>query len=380
MNIGFGISALQKGIASGRIDGIGVYARSLLEELGKLDFEKTIVSFGQCKAFSALNPFPNNSSICLPLPYQAATAIALLTSLPFLGSKQLVGKIKLFHAPDHYIPRLGKIPVVATVMDAIPLVHPEWMTDGLRAMKANAFRQMARSAQQIITISEYSKADIVHYFGIPPERISVTHLGVNPAYSQPVAKETRLAVLRKYGLNPGYFIFVGSILPRKNIARIIEAHSMLPISIQKDCPMVIVGRKGGGAEEVLPKIQALQARGCGCWLDNVTDIELHALLQSAKALVYPSLYEGFGLPVLEGFAAGIPVISANTTSIPEVAENAAMLVNPESCEAISDAMMRLVDNDTLVESMIELGRERVSEFSWAACAQQTMDIYRNLAD
>jgi len=380
MNIGFGISALQKGISSGRIDGIGVYTKSLLEELDRLDFEKTIVGFGQCMSFSALNQFPNSPSVCLPLPYQAATAITLLTSLPFPGAKQLVGKIKLFHAPDHYIPRLSKIPVVATVMDAIPLVHPEWMKGRLGAMKASAFRQMARSAQQIITISEYSKADIVHYFGIPPERISVTHLGVNPAYLQPVAMETRQAVLRKYGLKTDFFIFVGSILPRKNLARIIEAHSMLPISVQKAYPMVIIGRKGGGAEEVLPIIQALQARGCGCWLDNVTDIELHSLLQSAKALVYPSLYEGFGLPVLEGFAAGIPVISANTTSIPEVAANAAMLVNPESSEEIADAMMRLVENDVLAENMVELGRKRVNEFSWSACAQQTMKIYRNMAD
>lgn len=378
MRIGLGATALTKGMVSGRIDGIGVYTRSLLEELDKLNVEKTVVNFGSCKTFSDRNFFPGHSKICLPLSYQAATAFSLLTSLPFPGSKQLKNKVDLFHAPDHYIPNLNKIPVVATVMDAIPLIHPEWVSNSLRAFRM-AFRKMARSARQIITISEYSKTDIVHYFGISPERISVTYLGVNPAYSQPVAPEIRRAVLLRYGLEPGFFLFVGSIQPRKNVARIIEAHRMLPMQIQKAFPMVIVGRKGVGADEILPELRALQVRGCGLWLDNVTDMELHALLQSARALVYPSLYEGFGLPVLEGFAAGLPVISSNTTSIPEVAADAAMLVNPVRSEEIAGAMQRLAEDDALASDMVERGRKRVNEFSWAACARQTLDVYQSIA-
>jgi alpha-1,3-rhamnosyl/mannosyltransferase len=299
--------------------------------------------------------------------------------LTFPGSRQLANKIDLFHAPDHLIPRLSKIPVVATVMDAIPLVHPEWTSKRLRVYKNMVFRKMARSAQRIITISEYSKADIVHYFGIPPERISVTYLAANPVYSQPVAPEVRRAALQKYGLEQGFFLFVGTIQPRKNVARILEAHRMLPIQMQKACPMVIVGRNGWGSDEILPDLHALQERGCGRWLDDVKDEELHALLQSARALVYPSLYEGFGLPVLEGFAAGLPVISSNTTSIPEVAADAAMLVNPERTEEIAAAMQRLAEDDALAVDMAERGRKRVKEFSWAACARQTLDVYRNLA-
>ncbi len=378
MRIGFGATVLTKGMVSGRIDGIGVYTRSLLAELDKLNLEKSVVNFGSCKTFSDRNFSPGHSKICLPLPYQAATAFSILTSLPFPGSQQLINNIDLFHAPDHYIPHLDKIPVVATVMDAIPLVHPEWVSSSLRAFRL-VFRKMARSAQQIITISEYSKADIVHYFGISPERISVTYLGVNPAYSQPVALEIRQAVLQRYGLEPGFFLFVGSIQPRKNVARIIAAHRMLPVQMQKACPMVIVGRRGGGSDEILPELRALQARGSGRWLDNVTDVELHALLQSARALVYPSLYEGFGLPVLESFAAGLPVISSNTTSIPEVAAGAAMLVNPEQSEEIAAAMQRLAEDDALAADMIERGRKRVNEFSWAACARQTLDVYQSMA-
>lgn len=250
---------------------------------------------------------------------------------------------------------MGKIPVVATVMDAIPLVHPEWVSKRLRIFKNMAFRKMACSAQRIITISEYSKTDIVHYLEIPSERISVTHLGVNPAYSQPVAPDKRHAVLQRYGLEPGFFIFVGTIQPRKNVARIIEAHRMLPLQMQKARPLVIVGRYGWGSDELLPELLALKGRGCGRWLDNVSDEELHVLLQSALALVYPSLYEGFGLPVLEGFAAGLPVISSNTTSIPEVAADAAILVNPERIEEIADAMQKLAEDDAWAAELAERG-------------------------
>ena len=379
MRIGFGTTALTKGMVSGHIDGIGVYTRNLLEELDKLNVEKTVVNFGRCNTISNHNLFPNHPKICLPIRYQAAVTYSFLTSLGFPGSRQLANKIDLFHAPDHFIPRLSKLPVVATVMDAIPLAHPEWTSRRLRVFKNMVFRKMARSAQHIITISECSKADIVHYFGISPERISVTYLAANQAYSQPVALEVRQAVLQKYGLERGFFIFVGTIQPRKNVARILEAHRMLPIQMQKAFPMVIVGRNGWGSDDLLPELHALQTRGVGRWLDNVTDDELYALLQSAKALVYPSLYEGFGLPVLEGFASGIPVISSNTTSIPEVAADFAILVDPERSDDIADAMQRLAEDDAWAAELVTGGRKREKEFSWAACAQQTLKVYRSVA-
>ncbi len=379
MRIGIGATALAKGLVSGHIDGIGVYTRSLLEELDKLNLEKLIINFGRCEAFEAHNLFPSYTKSCLLLPYQAATALSLLTSLPFPGAHKLQGKIDLYHAPDHYIPRLGKIPVVATVMDAIPLAHPEWVSKRLRTLKNMAFRQMARSAQQIITISEFSKADIVHYFGIPAERISVTYLGVDPMFARPVAQDVRSAVLARYGLQPGFFVFVGTIQPRKNVARIIEAHRMLPIQLQRACPLVIVGRNGWGSDELIPELVALESRGSGRWLNNVADAELHALLQSARALIYPSLYEGFGLPVLEGFAAGLPVISSKTASIPEVAGDAALLVDPTRADELSEAMQQLAEDNALVADLVERGRQRVKEFTWAACARQTLGVYQSVA-
>lgn len=380
MRIGFGVTVLAKCMDAGHVDGIGVYTRNLLEELDKLAAEKTLVNFGRCDAFASQNLFPGHLKTCLPLPYSGAAALSCLTSLSFPGSSKLQGKIDLFHAPDHHIPYLGKIPVVATVMDAIRFAHPEWASKRLRTFKKTVFRQMVRSTQRVITISEYSKADIVHYFGIPAERISVTHLGVNPVFAQPLAQDVKMAMLARHGLQPGFFVFIGTLQPRKNLARIIEAHRLLPWEIQKTCPLVIIGRNGWGTDALLPELQALESRGCGRWLSNVANVELHALLQSARALVYPSLYEGFGLPVLEGFAAGLPVISSNTTSIPEVAGDAALLVNPESGAEIAAAMLRLVEDDALASDLVKRGRLRVKNFTWDNCLRQTVDVYKELVN
>ena len=380
MRIGIGTTVLAKGIASGHVDGIGVYTRSLLEELAELPSEKTLVNFGRCDTFADQTLFSDYSKICLPLSYSGAAALSCLTSLPFPGSSHLQGKIDLFHAPDHHIPNLGKIPVVATVMDAIPFAHPEWVSKRMRTFKNAVFRKLVRSTQQVITISEFSKADIVHYFGIQADRIRVAHLGVNPAFAQPLAQNVKMAALARYGLQPGFFVFVGTLQPRKNLARIIEAHRMLPVEVQKTCPLVVIGRNGWGTDALLPELHALESRGCGRWLNSVADADLHALLQSARALVYPSLYEGFGLPVLESFAAGLPVISSNTTSIPEVAGDAALLVNPESGAEIAAAMLHLVEDDALAADLVKRGRLRVRNFTWDNCLRQTVDVYKELVN
>lgn len=377
MQVGFGVTHLVRGLLTGHVDGIGIYTRHVLAQIAR-QTDVTAVQFGHCERLAELRGQFSVPLECLPIGFQAGTAYSLLTGQPFPQSRSLLQKRELFHAPDHHIPRLKQTPVVATIMDAIPLAHPEWASARLRRVKNFAFRSMARTAQRIITISEFSKSDIVHYFGIPPERIDVTYLGVNPAYAQPVTETQRAAVLGKYGLAAGYFIFVGTIQPRKNVARILAAHRMLPAPVQKAFPLVVVGRNGWGTDDLLPELESLQQRGCGRWLSNVSDEELHALLQSARGLVYPSLYEGFGLPVLEGFAAGVPVISSNTTSIPEVAADAAVLVDPLQVEAIAEAMRQLAEDDALVADLQARGRRRVEQFTWAACAEQTLDVYRQL--
>lgn len=192
---------------------------------------------------------------------------------------------------------------------------------------------------------------MVEHLNIAPERISVTPLGVDPVYFERIGAEQLEAVLERHGLKPGFFLFVGTLQPRKNLPRVLEAFQQLPEATRKAHPLVVVGRDGDGwnNEDLLPQLHALQQHGEGRWLSYLPQTDVLALLQSAGALVFASLYEGFGLPVIEAFAAQCPVIASNTTSLPEVAGNASWPVNPDSAESISAAMQAVLKQGALRE-------------------------------
>jgi len=248
----------------------------------------------------------------------------------------------------------------------------------MRRIKNASFCLAARWASRVITISEFSKRDIVEYFGIAEEKITVIPLGYDESLRTRVDGEKRREVLERYKLGEGFFLFVGTLQPRKNISRIIAAHRALGREFCRAHPLVIVGNYGWGGDETLNSIKSMEQNGDGHWLKWVPNEALRVLMQSATALVYPSLYEGFGLPVLEGFAAGIPVISSETTSIPEVAGDAAWLVEPTSIDEISFAMEKLAEDKKLAAEMVERGSLRLQQFSWASCAERTRSVYQTM--
>jgi alpha-1,3-rhamnosyl/mannosyltransferase len=287
--------------------------------------------------------------------------------------------VDVFHATDHYIPKLRHTPVVATVHDIIGILHPEWVNPSLRVMKNVVFRKAVGWAEEIITISDYSAADLRTWLGDKAQRITTVPQGVNEVFFNPVADEVKLQTLEKYALQPGFFIVVGTLQPRKNVARIMQAHALLPAEMRRAHPLVVVGKDGWRTEDILPALVQLEEDHMGRWLQYVPRQDLFALLQSAQALVFPSLYEGFGLPVLEAFAARLPVITANTTSLPEVAGDAALLVDPTSVEEISHAMKQLVEQPTLRATLVEKGSVQVQQFSWEQTARRTQRVYQRMS-
>jgi glycosyltransferase involved in cell wall biosynthesis len=206
----------------------------------------------------------------------------------------------------------------------------------------------------------------------------VTPLGVDPIYFERIPQQTRDAVLEKHGLKPGFFLFIGTLQPRKNLPKVLEAFNLLPEAVRKQHPLIVVGRDGWANEELIPQLKALEERGEGRWLSYLPQSDVFALLQSAGALVFASLYEGFGLPVIEAFAAKCPVIASNTTSLPEVTGNAAWAVDPLDPASISRAMLDVLSNDALRAERIELGLERALRFTWEECARQTLAVYRKV--
>lgn len=366
--LGFGVTAWSRGATQGHLDGIGVYTAALYDALSR-----------QLDCNTQLTPFAFGEAHALPCgkPHILSRRVSHHLAKAALFRSRLTCQADLFHATDHYIPLLD-IPVVATVMDLIPFLHPEWVSSGLRKVKNWLFKQSILSAGHIITISEHSRQDLINHFNLEPKRISVTPLGVDAQYFTTISLEERQRVLQQYQLSPDFFLFVGTLQPRKNIETLLNAHALLPQAMQKRYPVVIVGRNGWGVDHLIPRLQQLQQQGTVRWLDYVPQVDLMALLQSARALTFVSLYEGFGLPVLEAFAANCPVITANTTSLPEVAGDAAWLVNPHDDIALSAAMMQFIEDDGLMATLKEKGQMRARAFTWDACAKATLTAYQRL--
>jgi glycosyltransferase involved in cell wall biosynthesis len=353
MRLGIGCTALARGQLSGHMDGIGTYTTELLKHGSSANGVDAPVRVVFGRQFSEALP---TGGYALPMVYSAAAATSAATGLPFLGAAGLESKIDLFHATDHYIPKLRRTPVVATIMDVIGIRHPEWVNPSLRIFKNALFKRAVGWADQITSIP----------------------LGVSADYFKTVPADIKAATLAKYGLRPGYFIAVGTLQPRKNVARIIQAHALLSAELRRQHPLVVVGQNGWRTDALMADLAQLEADGFGRWLKYVPRQDLFSLLQCAQALVFPSLYEGFGLPVLEGFASGIPVITSNTTSLPEVVGDAAVMVNPLSVEEIAHAMQRMVELPEMRGSLISKGLVQAEKFTWQQTAQRTQDVYRGM--
>ena len=373
IKIGFGTTFLERGLSQEHMDGIGTYAKNLWEQFESID--KQAVSFGQRNTTAQAAELLGEIEY-LPLSYPLQSTLTLLSNSPFLGSEKLGKEIDLFFAPDHHIPNLHHRPVIATIMDAYPLIHPELVSQNLRTFKNFAFRRASKWADHIITISDYSKEDIIQYFEIPEEKISVIPLGVNKTFFQRISEDEREAVRQKFSLKKEFFIFVGTIQPRKNLSRLIEAYLSLPSALRQKHPLVIIGHYGWGEDNLKQKLNALGEDDTIRHLKHVSDQELYALLQSALAMVYPSLYEGFGLPILEGFASRIPVITSSTTSIPEVAGDAVCYVDPLNSADIAAKMQQVAQDNSLRETMVQKGWQRVEHFSWKRSAEEHLEAFK----
>jgi alpha-1,3-rhamnosyl/mannosyltransferase len=245
----------------------------------------------------------------------------------------------------------------------------------LKQLRHAMFKHLARSVTEFITVSEHSKKEIVKWFGIPEAKLTVTPLGVDDEWYREVGRDELARVRAAYSLPDRFFFFVGTLQPRKNIRRIIDAHKSLPQHLRRDVPLIIAGRHGWSCNAEVAELQNCSDSSMR-WIQYVPSEDLLPIFKQATALVWPSLNEGFGLPVLEAFAAGLPVVTSNTTSLPEVAGDAAILVNPESVGEIAEAMQAIASNESLQNDLRTRGRSRAKQFTWDRTARQTIEVYR----
>jgi glycosyltransferase involved in cell wall biosynthesis len=371
----FSYTVLRRSTQNRSLDGIARYTEELGRALvcsGGISLEPYVLGRGEKSSTYADTDAGR---------FHAQALFSLLTSRPFPVAERRLGSAGgLVHATDHFIPKLRRVPVVATLHDAIPLSRPEWINYSFKRLKNSLWRRSAHWAQHILTVSEFSKKEIAEWFGIPTARITVTPLGVGRRWFATYDREELAQTRERYGLPERFFLFIGTLQPRKNLLRLIEAHHALPAGLRASTPLVVGGRAGWSCDEEL-KILHEGDGGSLRWLQHVPEEDLVQLFQTATAFVLPSLHEGFGLPVVEAFASGTPVVASNAGSIPEVAGEAAMLFDPMDIGAMANAMRRVVEDRALAETLRGRGRERARLFTWERTAELTVGVYRQvLAD
>ena len=277
-------------------------------------------------------------------------------------------KADLFLSPDGYLPEKMNIPSLAVIHDLSFEHFPEAFPKSQLRFLKKSFPKFATSATRIATVSEYSKKDIMKQYNIDEKSIDVVYNGSINDYVPIKNQEIKKAIRQEYADGEEFFIYIGSLHPRKNITNLLKAFDQFKEKTQKKHKILIVGRKMWWTDEMEKAYQSMKHQAAVVFTGHISKEKLKKILASATALCYLSYFEGFGIPLIEAFNAGIPVITSNSTSLAEVAANAALLCNPFDVDEIAAAMQDISDNKILREDLIQKGNQRAKDFSWEKSA------------
>jgi len=361
MKIGIDISQIVYGT------GVSQYTIGLVESLLKIDKENQYVLFGgSLRQRKVLSEFAEKcpKERCQSIINCLSPEIAdlLWNRLHILPVERLIGKIDVFHSSDWTQPPT-KAAKVTTIHDLAIFKYPETFPQKIISVQKRRLALVKKNCDLIIAVSESTKKDIVSILGIPGERIRVIYESGNEKIKKTSAKETEEAK-KKFGIKGDYLLAISTLEPRKNLQRIIEAHKSLA---KEGLKLVLVGKSGWGKSLEIGENTVLTG--------FVADRDLAALLSGALVYLYPSLYEGFGQSILSAMACGVPVVTSNVSSMPEVAGQAAVLVDPLSAKSIAEGIQEALTNR---EDLINKGLAQITKFSWEKCARETLRAYESL--
>lgn len=280
-------------------------------------------------------------------------------------------KADVFFSPDSFLSLSTKVRTVLTVHDVIPLQTPEQVKWIHRIYYQRYLRRFMERADQVLTVSEYTKTSIVETSGISPDKIKVVYNGCRDIF-RPVAQEQQSAVRARFSDGKPYFFYTGAIHPRKNIPRLIRAFDRFKAATGAPVQLLLGGRFAWHTGEVTTAYEQSPHKNDVKILGYVDDADLPLLMGSALAITYPSLSEGFGLPVLEAMYCEVPVLTSNTTALPEVAGDAALLVDPADEDALVHGLIQLWQEEALRDSLVAKGRVQRTQFSWDLAADETL--------
>ena len=358
--------------------GVGWYTASLIEALARVDHQNKYI----------LYPFfyhifdPRFKKLVAPTKSFSVRFTALPEALVrylWFHSKiprhRLLGKVDVLHSTTFCCPPVHSGQLVVTIYDVSFLHYPELHTEMNRVHCLKGTWETAVHADRIIAISQNTKKDLVEYFNVQEDRIAVIPLAARKDFHPRPMEEVKAFVARRWGLDQPYLLSVGTIEPRKNLKHLIRVYCGLPKEIRNDYQLIIAGGEGWLSTDIYQSIVEMGAESSIRFLGYVPSSDLPWLYSGATCFVYPSLYEGFGLPALEAMACGIPLITSNTSSLPEVAGDAALLVDPLSEEELRSAIIKVVSDPTLRQKMSGKGLDQAKQFSWEQVARDTLKVY-----
>jgi glycosyltransferase involved in cell wall biosynthesis len=312
-------------------------------------------------------PGPARFAATLWLRFGIADLLARERCDLFLGSLQI--------APARRPPRTR---ILLHLHDLVFARHPETLSVRNRVLLARLVPASLAAADHVVCFSEHTKREAVLLYALPPERLTVVPHGVHPRFFAVQTPEERARLLARHSLPERYLLFVGTLEPRKNVTTLLLAHDRLPPDLRRAHPLVLIGDSGWDGGEARAAVRRREESGQVVRLGYVAEEDLPGLYAAASALVLPSRYEGFGLPVLEAMAAGTPVVCSEAAALVEVAGGAALLCPPTDVDGLRTALSRVLSDGDLRGELIRRGRERASGFTWERAATATLEVMRTL--
>jgi len=372
MRIGIDISPLTPART-----GVGNYCYYLLRHLIRVGADCEFAGFSSGRAPIKLGDL-DRVLIHRHIPVPTRLLYAAWSALGAPKVDAVLGGVDVYHATNYFLPPTKSAARVVSFHDLAFLVTPELSSPKIQRLFAKGVRRFAKEADAVLTCSASTKADIVRMLEIAPERVTVTPYAAGDHFAPMDPAEAQAYIAEHYGVPQPFLLFVGTLEPRKNIPTLLRAFAA--IAHQVPHTLVLLGAAGWHAQPIFDTIEELDLSQRVVHLGFVRSAhDLCVFYCAADVFVFPTLYEGFGLPILEAMKCGCPVVTSNNSSIPEVAGDAALCHDACDVEAIAGAIRNLIEDARLRESMVAKGFQQANRFSWEACARTTLDVYRRVA-
>ena len=354
--------------------GIGTYIRNILVELHRIDADTPYVVLSRSHDLEQVRQLVPRFRVVVEdaEPYSLGEQVRIPWRLRREG-------VSLVHEPHYVLPPLTPCRSVVTIHDCIHLMFPQYLPNRFAHLYARAFMWTAtRQAARILTVSEASKRDILRFFAIPADKVQVIYNAIDGRFLTPPDEATTERVRQRYQLDHPFVLYVGNIRPHKNIERTIDAFGRTREDGPTGLKLVIIGDEVSKYPSLRQMVHRHKLDKHVRFLGFQPQETLASFYRLARAFVFPSLYEGFGLPPLEAMACGTPVITSNVSSLPEVAGDAALLVDPYDVEALARAMVRIVTDQPLRDMLVARGLARARQFSWTESVAKIRSVYMDV--